>query len=101
MGMTHPSNIYLLYRTLSIFSVLLVWFSSVTSVTIYDIPAMSTYDGTIDYRFDHGDSDTRIRFGVKNMFDERAPLADRYFGYFSDAHKDLGRNFYLDVRYRM
>jgi iron complex outermembrane receptor protein len=35
------------------------------------------------------------------MFDERAPLADRYFGYNSDAHKDLGRNFYLDVRYRM
>jgi hypothetical protein len=35
MGMTHPNNIVLLYRTLSIFSVLLVWFSSVTSVTIY------------------------------------------------------------------
>lgn len=69
--------------------------------TRYNIPAMSTYDGTIDYRFDHGESDTRIRFGVKNMFDERAPLADRYFGYNSDAHKDLGRNFYLDVRYRM
>jgi len=28
----------------------------------------------------------------------RAPLADRYFEYYSDAHRDYGRSFYFDVR---
>ncbi|MBC3765579.1 TonB-dependent receptor domain-containing protein [Neptunicella marina] len=66
--------------------------------TKYVIPAMSTYDATVDYRFDISDVRTRVRFGIKNLTDERAPLADDYFGYFSDAHSDLGRNYYLDLK---
>jgi hypothetical protein len=35
---------------------------------------------------------------VKNLEDERAPTADRYYGYYADAHSDWGRNYYLDLR---
>ena len=30
-----------------------------------------------------------------------APLADRFYGFFADAHQDYGRNYYLDFRLRM
>ena len=54
----------------------------------------------VDYRFvtPRFDKSARIRFAVKNLDDERAPLADRYYGFFADAHGDLGRNYYVDLR---
>jgi len=55
-------------------------------------------DLTVDYRFNLKNSAARIRFAVKNLADERAPTADRYYGFFADAHQDLGRNFYVDFR---
>ncbi len=64
----------------------------------YVIPSMTTYDATFDYRFDISDVSARARLGIKNLTDERAPLADRYFGYFADAHTDYGRYMYLDLR---
>jgi len=65
----------------------------------YVVPQMTTYSMTADYRFDSFfDTDARIRLGVRNLTDERAPLADRYFGYFADMHSDLGRSYYLDLR---
>lgn len=66
--------------------------------TKYVIPSMTTYDATVSYRFDIMDTRTRFRFGVKNLTDERAPLADRFFGYFADAHRDYGRSYYMDVK---
>jgi len=66
--------------------------------TRYVIPSMTTWNATFDYRVDIADVDTRFRFGVRNFTDERAPLADRFFGYFADAHRDLGRSFFLDVK---
>lgn len=66
--------------------------------TRYVIPSMTTYDATFDYRTELMGTKARFRLGVKNFTDERAPLADRYFGYFSDAHTDYGRYMYLDVR---
>ena len=66
--------------------------------TKYVIPSMTTWNASVDYRFDLWKSDTRVRFGVNNFTDERAPLADRYFGYFADAHSDLGRYYYLELR---
>jgi hypothetical protein len=66
--------------------------------TRYIIPSMTTFNATVDYRFDVNDVDTRVRFGIRNLSNERAPLADRYFGFFSDAHRDFGRSYYLDVR---
>lgn len=66
--------------------------------TRYNVPAMTTYNATFDYRTELGGKDTRFRLGIKNLTDERAPLADRFFGYFADAHRDLGRSFYVDVK---
>jgi hypothetical protein len=66
--------------------------------TQWVIPSHSTFNATVDYRFNLWGSVTRARFGIRNLTDERAPLADRYFGYFSDAHSDLGRAYYLDIR---
>ena len=64
----------------------------------YVIPSMTTMDLSVDYRFELYDTNARLRFAIKNFQDERAPLADRYYGYFADAHQDLGRNYYLDLR---
>lgn len=66
--------------------------------TIYVIPSHDYFNASIDYDFDIGSSTTRLRLGINNLTDERAPLADRYFGYYSDAHNDYGRSYYLDVR---
>ena len=35
---------------------------------------------------------------MNNFTNERAPLADDFFGYLSDVHTDLGRYYYLDLR---
>ena len=66
--------------------------------TQYIIPSMTTMDVTFAYYFDLMDAKSRVRFAIKNFNDERAPLADRYYGYFADAHQDLGRNYYMDLR---
>jgi outer membrane receptor protein involved in Fe transport len=66
--------------------------------TIYVIPSHDYFNASIDYDFDIGSSTTRLRFGINNLTDERAPLADRYFGYYSDAHNDYGRSYYFDVK---
>ncbi len=67
--------------------------------TLYWIPTVTTWNATVDYRWKMSDRSWRLRFGVNNLFDKRAPLADRYYGYFSDAgHRDFGRNFYLELR---
>ena len=67
--------------------------------TEYVIPGMTTWNMTFDYRLrDVMAKYTRIRIGIRNIFNERAPLADRYFGYFSDVHRDSGRYQYLNVR---
>jgi len=74
-----------------------------TSVTLADgtrwvLPAMTTGNATVDYRFDLSGVKSRVRFGVNNFTNERAPLADDYFGYMSDVHSDYGRHYYLDLR---
>ncbi len=66
---------------------------------LWVLPAHTTFNGSVDYRFDTWrDGRARIRFGINNLTDERAPLADVRFGYFSDVHRDIGRNFYLDLK---
>jgi outer membrane receptor protein involved in Fe transport len=61
------------------------------------IPSMTTYNGYFDYYADLFDNDTRFRFGIINLTNERAPLADDYFNFFTDAHRDYGRQFYVDI----
>jgi len=62
------------------------------------ISSMTTFNASFDYRVDLWNTDSRIRLGINNFTDKRAPLADRYFGCFADAHRDLGRYIYLDLR---
>ena len=54
--------------------------------TKFMIDSMTTMDLSFDYRFDLAGYDSRVRLAIKNVADERAPLADRYYGYFADAH---------------
>jgi len=62
------------------------------------VPSMTTYNGYVDYYADLFNTETRFRFGINNMFDKRAPFADGYYNYFEDAHRDMGRYFYVDIR---
>jgi iron complex outermembrane receptor protein len=65
---------------------------------MYLIPSMTTADLSISKNVELGGNKGRVKFVVKNIADERAPLADGYNGYFSDVHSDMGRNYYLDLR---
>ena len=69
--------------------------------TQWIVDSMTTYNLRFDYNFEVSGIDTRARLGVNNVTDERAPLADRFFGYFADSHRDLGRYYYLDLRFRL
>lgn len=64
----------------------------------FPIPEMTTYNMNVSYGFEIGDVDALARFGVNNIENMRAPLADDSFGYFADQHRDLGRYYYLDLR---
>ena len=69
---------------------------------VFPIPEMTTFNLSVDYNFNMiGDIDSRIRLGMNNVQDERAPLADDSFGYFADQHRDLGRYYYVDLRFRL
>ena len=67
----------------------------------YLIPSMTTMNLTMSYDFKLRDQNARVRFSVKNLEDERAPTADRYYGYYADAHQDYGRNYFVDFTLRM
>jgi len=64
----------------------------------YVVPSMTTLNLTMSYDFDVRGNKAKIRFAVKNLEDERAPTADRYYGYYADAHSDYGRNYYVDFQ---
>ena len=68
--------------------------------TLYWIPSVTVWNSTFDYNWKTAGRDWRLRLGVNNLFDKRAPLADRYFGFFADAHENIehGRNYYLQLR---
>ena len=67
---------------------------------LWYIPSMTTFNANVDYSFDFNDIDTRVKFGVNNLTDKRAPIADESYGFFKDAHRDWGRYYYLDLRMR-
>lgn len=66
--------------------------------TKYWIPSFTRWNSNFSYYFDWKDWKFRARLGIMNFTDERAPLADRYFGFFADAHTDYGRYYYLSFR---
>lgn len=51
-----------------------------------------------EYLFEGGFAeDTRLRIGIRNLFDEEPPLADEQFGYEGSLHSWMGRYIYADV----
>ena len=88
------------------------WAASVSGVRIGDyvqrfgvdedfrIPSMTTLNFTADYNFEVASVDSRIRLGVNNFTDERAPLYDRSFGFDDDSHSDWGVFYYADLMLR-
>ena len=62
------------------------------------VDSMSVYNAYFDYSFDLADVESRVRLGINNFTDARAPIADESFNYWSDVHRDLGRYYYLDLR---
>ncbi len=65
------------------------------------IPSMTTYNTKVDYNFELGSTDMRVRLGLNNITDERAPLADSSYGFYQDAHRDWGRYYYVDLMIRL
>jgi outer membrane receptor protein involved in Fe transport len=58
------------------------------------VDAMSMLNLTLGYKFKN---DLRVRLQVKNIEDERAPLADETFSmYWGDLHTDFGRNYNIE-----
>ena len=50
------------------------------------------------YTFDGGFAEqTRLRLGVRNLFDEEPPLADEAFGYEGALHSWMGQYWYVDL----
>ncbi len=43
---------------------------------------------------------TRLRVGVRNIFDKEAPLTDNPYGYNGDLYSNKGRTFYASLRHR-
>jgi len=59
------------------------------------LEAMTTWNLTLGYKFKSG---YRIRGQVRNIRDERAPLADEYtWGAWSDTHSDYGRSYSFEL----
>ena len=65
---------------------------------VYEIPSMTTANLSVYKKFTLNGNDARLRLMVRNIADERAPLADGWFGFYSDIHRDEGRHYYLDLR---
>ena len=61
---------------------------------MWPVEEMTVVNVTLGYKFDNG---LRVRLQVKNIEDERAPLADETFGmYWGDLHTDFGQNYNVE-----
>ena len=65
---------------------------------VYVIPSMTTANVSVYKKLTLNGNDARLRLMIRNIADERAPLADGFFGFYSDIHRDEGRHYYLDLR---
>ena len=67
--------------------------------SMWAVTPFKTMNVYSDYYTKFNDGDLRIRMGVNNWHDRRAPLASSRMGYFEDLDNNLQRNFYLDLRF--
>ena len=59
------------------------------------VDSMLTLNLTLGYKFKNG---LRLRGSIRNLEDERAPLADETtWGYVADVHSDYGRSYALEL----
>ena len=65
---------------------------------MWQVRPFKTRNVYADYYTEFDDADLRIRLGINNWDDKRAPLASSRQGYFEDLDNNLRRNFYLDFR---
>jgi iron complex outermembrane receptor protein len=72
--------------------------NKLTDGTPWTIESMTTMNLGVYKKIEINGNKARIKLMIKNIADERAPLADGYLGFFSDMHRDLGRNYYLDFK---
>ena len=66
----------------------------------FDVPSFTRYNLKADYGFEFSNIESRVRLGINNITDERAPLYDRSFGFDDDSHSDWGMYYYLDLMLR-
>lgn len=57
------------------------------------VDSMTMLNLTLGYKFQN---DLRVRMAVKNLEDERAPLADEGQFFWGDIHTDFGRNYSIE-----
>jgi len=63
----------------------------------YQVDSYSRFDMYVNYRLPKTImKSTKVTFGIKNLSDEKPPIADETFGYNSSVHSSLGRYFYLN-----
>ena len=59
------------------------------------VDSMLTLNLTLGYKFKSG---LRLRGSIRNLEDERAPLADETtWGYVADVHSDYGRSYSVEL----
>ena len=64
------------------------------------IASMTTVNAYASYKFGEGSAldGTYVRLGVRNLTDEKPPLADNYWhGYSGDYHSNRGRYVYMNI----
>ncbi|MEM8936593.1 MAG: TonB-dependent receptor [Pseudomonadota bacterium] len=72
------------------------------SIDFFPVDSWTRINSYIDYTVKSGPGESiRVRFGVNNVFDNEAPLADETRGYFTSLHSVRGREFYLQIRGRI
>jgi outer membrane receptor protein involved in Fe transport len=63
----------------------------------YQVDSYSRVDMYVNYRLPKTVmKSTKVTFGIKNVGDEKPPIADETFGYNSSVHSSLGRYFYMN-----
>ena len=66
------------------------------NLPVDDYLSVSAY---VDYSFEtQYTENARVRLGLRNMFDEEAPVADEQLGYYGSLHSNRGRYFYIDLK---
>ena len=69
-------------------------YSGGTCGQYWTVESMLTLNLTLGYKFKNG---LRVRGQIRNLEDQRAPLADEYtWGFVGDVHSDYGRSYSLE-----